>query len=161
MAQKHRLDKLSQFLGQRIAETDISSSSNSVLARPLSENERKVYQKKQGKLTKIFGKNVPSNNIVNYATSASVDDLDVEIEGAEQDTDTDSEAQDNERKKKLQKVRKLRGMLGIDDASKLATMTEKALEALESSIRESVDDPEVCAVLMADLKTIKDTKKSK
>ncbi|KAL2916891.1 hypothetical protein HK105_203670 [Polyrhizophydium stewartii] len=72
MAYKQRFDKLSQFLGHRINESDLieaqaAAPKSPPMARPLTSEEKKVFQKKSGKLERILGSTVPAQAIVSYA----------------------------------------------------------------------------------------------
>jgi hypothetical protein len=159
-AQKQRLDKLSHFLGHRIAEADIVTSEPQVIARPLTVGEKKIYQKKAGKLEQLLGSTVPADSIVNYASQEIADDEDwmEEIDQAkplpkEEFDILDGDDFDQDRKNKLARLRKLRKMLGI--SADVTVLTDKVLKDLEESIRSEIQDPEDRALLQEDLERMK------
>jgi hypothetical protein len=159
-AQKQRLDKLSHFLGHRIAEADIVITEPQVIARPLTVGEKKIYQKKAGKLEQLLGSNVPADSIVNYASAEKVDDWMEELDEARplpkeihSDDEVEEDASDIDRKNKLARLRKLRKMLGI--SIDVTVLTEKVLKDLEESIKSEIHDPEDRALLQEDLERLK------
>ncbi|KAJ3276409.1 hypothetical protein HDV01_005032 [Terramyces sp. JEL0728] len=158
LTQKQRLDKLSHFLGHRIAETEVNYQAVSQqTARPLTTEEKKLYQKKAGKLERLLGSAVPAENIVNYGTKSD-DNLDDE----EQEKDFDNnladslDSDEDDRKIKLNKLRKLRKMFGIEiTLQNEQDISEIDIKEIEESINSQVKDPEYRALLYADLDTLK------
>ncbi|KAJ3318687.1 hypothetical protein HDV06_004100 [Boothiomyces sp. JEL0866] len=164
LTQKQRLDKLSHFLGHRIAETEvINQSATQQTARPLTSGEKKLYQKKAGKLERLLGSAVPAENIVNYGTKSDdnlndEDDQDLETEKKPNNNIADPlDSDEDDRKVKLNKLRKLRKMFGIEISSLQSEqeISEIAIKEIEESINSQVKDPEYRALLYADLNTLK------
>ncbi|KAJ1336682.1 hypothetical protein BSLG_007001 [Batrachochytrium salamandrivorans] len=91
MLNKQRLDKLSQFLGHRINETDLIGAQpmtpkSPSMARPLTPAEKTQFKKKSGKLERLLGSTVPAQAIVSYSGLpgdhfASIEDLDARHSG--------------------------------------------------------------------------------
>jgi hypothetical protein len=161
--QKQRLNKLSHFLGHRIAETDIAiTNDRPAIARPLTVGEKKIYQKKAGKLEQLLGSSVPANSIVNYASAERVDDWMEELdeprplprEEFTSSFEEDSEENiDQDRKNRLTRLRKLRKMLGF--SADFSVLTERGLKEFEESIKSEIHDPEDRALLQEDLERLK------
>ncbi|KAJ3313863.1 hypothetical protein HDV04_001424 [Boothiomyces sp. JEL0838] len=164
LTQKQRLDKLSHFLGHRIAETEvINQSAPQQTARPLTTGEKKLYQKKAGKLERLLGSTVPAENIVNYGTKSddNLGDDDEQDLANEKRADNNSPdpltSDEDDRRMKLNKLRKLRKMFGIEINSlqNEQEISEGAIKEIEESINSQVKDPEYRALLYADLDTLK------
>ena len=167
LEQKQRLDKLSDFLGHRIMESDIleaqSYAQSVVPARPLTDEEKKRYKKRTNKLEFLLGATIPANTIVNYAVPEPTEivldeaalkelaDEDFEDESADAVPDFD---EGQERRSKQNRLKKLRKILGIE-LKVGAVIKKQVIDDLEKSLS-SMDDEKDRQVLFQDLKKLKE-----
>jgi Regulator of G protein signaling domain len=145
-----RLNKLSHFLGHRIQDSDLEAScsnSNSKLTpRPLTNDEKLEYKKRASKLESILGKTVAPQSILSYSDKKAKFDLDVIIRLNDDellpidDMFSSDEEQADGNKKKMNKLKKLRKLLGND--VRVGTVLKKQfLDQLASSV-EAIEDLE-------------------
>ncbi|KAI8913494.1 hypothetical protein EDD86DRAFT_245126 [Gorgonomyces haynaldii] len=139
-AQKQRLDKLNDILAAQV-------NTSGPIARPLTEEERKVFKKRNNKLEAIFGATVPANSIVNYAEIESPESL---VSSSDHVEGTDDE--EDVKKYQQARLKKLQKLLGVNPGE---ILEQKALAALEQSIS-TVENEEERRMLYADLQKIKE-----
>lgn len=157
--QKQRLDKISYVMGERISEDVIQKYEKEpplVVARPLTVSEKKLYQKKNTKLERVFGNTVPSDNVIHYGG------VTMENEGEESATEVESTGVDkdikghleDDRQNQIARLRKLRKVLGIN-AEGGPAVSEEALRQIEEAIKKDVDNEDDRVSLFSDLEKMK------
>lgn len=141
--QKQRLDKLSNFLGHRIAESDITVASKSTpTGRPLTSGEKIIFKKRSDKLESILGSAVPSQNIVKYQDEDLFSDEFFDTPAADglstvqMATIESGEIcnADLMQKQKIMKLKKIRKLLGTD-VNVETVLEHQFLDAIAVSLR--------------------------
>ncbi|KAJ3361003.1 hypothetical protein HDU91_004161 [Kappamyces sp. JEL0680] len=164
IAHKQKLDKLSHVMGERISEEQIHDELPAQVARPLTEREKKLYQKKNSKLERVFGNVVPADNVINYGTELADTDADsitaiptataTETDSSVSESDLhSSRALEEERKNQVVRLRKLKKMFGIHDSSQ--PLSDEAIKQIEESIMKNVVDESDRQSLFEDLNKLK------
>ncbi|KAI8896793.1 hypothetical protein BC833DRAFT_596217 [Globomyces pollinis-pini] len=166
VSKKQKLDKLSSVLGHRIETDELNTSpviSNT--ARPLTTGEKKIYQKKAGKLERLLGSTVPAGNIVHYDSSSldnENEDGAAQIINSSTSRDTDNaidddhtESEDEMKRQKMMRLRKLRRMLGFE-AIDVTQLTDKAIADMEQSVSSQIQNPEDRQLILDEIKSLKE-----
>lgn len=159
MNQKQRLTKLSYVMGHRIGEQHIQTTvvDSSQMARPLTLEEKKIFKRKSGKLERLLGSTVPPDNIVNYVGEvrelSSMEDFEESeaissIRSCDFESpaiQSESEGEDDGKKSKVVRLRKLRKVLGLHEGVTSSTsslrQTEEKEDNLLSEIEKAKRDP--------------------
>jgi Regulator of G protein signaling domain len=141
--QRNRLEKLSKFLGHRIAESDLAPESDSPKARRLTVEEKNTYKRRSLKLLSILGSNVPLEAIVNYNLKPTVFTMDQESLISLGDEDVlplsigdlsgGSDDETTVHRQKQLRLKKLRKLLG-EDIRVGTVLNQPFLDNVEKSI---------------------------
>jgi hypothetical protein len=152
--QKQRLDKLSYVMGERITEEQLQGPEEfHVILRPLTLKEKKMYQKKNTKLERVFGNSVPACNVINYLVDSKDDDVSITASGCVTPSIQDAETpKDDEKKNQVLRLRKLKKMLGFNDTT--FPLSDEAIKEIEEAIVKKVEDESDRRYLFEDLEKI-------
>jgi hypothetical protein len=153
--EKQRLDKLMHFLGHRIEARVLEEAKNNVLSRPqirpLTDKEKKTFQRRSSKLESMFGTAVPFNSILNYNTLDEEDESPMNPSNSFIPVANVEAKPDNKKKQKLDKIKKIHKILGVNVYDDLQNQLD--MESLRDSIA-SISDLKLRSQLLGDLELL-------
>lgn len=138
--QQNRLEKISHLTGEKIDEERFKDTiSDASAARPLSPGEKRGFQKKSIKLERMFGNTVPVDAVITYSPKKDHGGEDGRIDNEKHTSPLQNrsstisraietvDSQKVDRKTQMMRARKLKKMLGIDEAASISKEAARQL----------------------------------